>query len=119
MIWMPPAAPRSLTSSESAGVDTASAASHTGVPACGDGFGGDARETIGAEARVIADQNAGARLFRTHDVTRDRVRDFAYVLEGEIFGDDGSPAVGAKLNVAHGKSISEGISRRKLRQVIK
>ena len=68
-------------------------------------FRGGARETFGAETRVIADQNAGARLFRTHGVTGDRVRHFAHVLEGEIFGDDASPAVGAKLYVAHGKSV--------------
>src|SRR5580704_3788778 len=71
----------------------------------GDRFGGSARETIRAEARVVTYQNAGARFFRAYHVTRDRMHYYAHVLEGEIFGDDGAPAVGAKLNVVHGKPV--------------
>src|ERR1700722_1963357 len=66
---------------------------------------GGARETFGAEARVVAHQNAGARFFRAYDVTGDRVRYRAHVLECEIFGDNGAPAVCTKYDVAHGKPV--------------
>src|SRR5580658_2962554 len=71
----------------------------------GDRFGCSARETIGAEARVVTHQNARSWFLRSHRVTRDCVHHLAHVLEGEIFGDDGAPAVGAKLNIVHGEPV--------------
>ena len=59
-------------------------------------FCGGARETVRAEARVVADQNAGAWFFGAHHVAGNGVRHLANILEGEVFGDDGAPAVGAK-----------------------
>ena len=102
---IPPAAPRCRTSRESAGVGQASAASQTGVPVGGNGFRGGARETLRAEARVVADQDAALGLFGAHHVARDGVGDLADIFEGEIVGDDAAPAVGAKFNVAHGQEV--------------
>ena len=40
-------------------------------------------------------------LLRLHDITSNRVRDLAHVLEGEIIGDDAAPAVRAKFDGNH------------------
>ena len=75
------------------------------MPDGGNGFGRRARETFGAEARVVADQDAAAGLFRAHDVARDRVRHHAHVVEGEILGDHAAPAIRAEFNLAHGLEV--------------
>ena len=75
----------------------ASAASQTGVPVGSDGFGRDARETLGGKPRVVADDDARARFLGANHVARDGVRDFADVFVREILGDHAAPAVGAEL----------------------
>ncbi len=72
------------------------AASHTGMPAAEIVFCGGAGKSFRAEARVVPDQNACAWFFGAHHVTGDCVHYGANVLEREVFGDDGAPAVGAK-----------------------
>ena len=70
---MPPAAPRWRTSSEMAGEGQALVGEPDGRAGHGDGFRGGARETFGAEAVVVADQDAACGLFGAHDVARDGV----------------------------------------------
>ena len=77
----------------------------TGSAGGGEGFGGGAGETVGAEAGVVADENFGAWFFGADYVAGDGVGDGAHILEGEIFGDDRAPAVGAKYEFAHGRKV--------------
>ena len=101
------AAPRSFTRSESAGVGAASAASQTGMPAAETVSAAARAKTLGAEAGVVADEEAGAGFFRADCVTGDRPGHLADVFEGEILGDDGAPAVGAERDFVHGESIRD------------
>ena len=48
---------------------------------------------------IVADDHALARVLGANDVAGNGGRDEAGVREGEIFSDDGAPAVGAKLNL--------------------
>jgi hypothetical protein len=50
---------------------------------------------------VIADEHAFARVFATHDVARDGVRDDSGIRKSKILGDDAAPAVGAEANRSH------------------
>src|SRR3984957_5301496 len=68
----------------------------------GEGLGGGAGEAVGGETGVVTDQNFSARFFGAHHITGDGVGDGAHVLESEVFGDDGAPAVGAKDDFAYG-----------------
>ena len=76
-----------------------------GNSGAGEGFGGGAGETVGAESGVVADENFGAGFFGADNVAGDGVGDRTDIGEGEIFGDDRAPAVGAEYEFAHGRKV--------------
>ena len=57
-------------------------------------LGGGGRKVLRGEAAVVGDHDALARLAPIDDVARHAVGAAAHVLEGELVGDPGAPAVG-------------------------
>ena len=71
-------------------------------------FGGALGELVGEKAAVVADDDV---LLRARDGIafpkfRRGLRHAVHIGEGEIFGDDRAPAVGAKFNLSHDDSIA-------------
>ena len=61
---------------------------------------------------VIADDNAPARIFATHDIARDSICDDTRVRKGEILGNDAAPTVGPEFDCGCQEvSIREGKRR--------
>src|SRR5690242_585317 len=53
---------------------------------------------------VVANDDAFARVFTAHHVTRNRLRHNSRIRKREIFGDNAAPAVGSKFDRSHGSS---------------
>ena len=95
----PPAVPRFFTAYESAGVGRVVVRQAHRNAGAGEDFGDDLRRALRDEARVVADNQAFAGVFVLVNVVRHRIADAAYVVEGEVVGDDAAPTVGAKLDL--------------------
>ncbi len=65
----------------------------------GENFGDDLGRALRGKARVVADDQAFARVLMLVDVDGHRVANAPHVVEGEIVGDDAAPSVRSELNL--------------------
>src|SRR5208337_1377719 len=70
----------------------------------GEDFSDDASGAVGQKARVVSNNNADTEggSFVLEDVDGDGSRHATYVVEGEVVGDQASPAVGTEFDLGHG-----------------
>ena len=78
----------------------------------GDYFGDGARDAVGEEARVVADNDSARGIFMFQNVAGDGSRNAANVVESEVVGDQAAPTVGAEFDCVMGQGSSSLLASR-------
>ena len=96
VMTMPAAAPRWITSNELIWVGTACDGEGDRDVVGEQDLGGGCREVLGREPPVVGDDDALGGLAPPDDIARHAVRAAPDVVEGELVGDPGAPAIRAE-----------------------